>query len=202
MDLNQRIIQQLQPNLKRLPAEIPNFGRDELAKFFAEVGLNYGAEIGVESGAYSEILCKFNPNLHLLCVDAWQPYKGYMDYAYQQTLSTSYETAKKVLSPYNNVTFIRKFSMDAVKDVEDNSLDFVYIDGNHTLQYVINDICEWSKKVRPGGIVSGHDYHHFKKSRQFHVIEAVNAYTQAYYISPWFTTDIKKEGRSWFWVKR
>ena len=199
MDLNQRI-QQLHPD-NRVPSSIPGFTRENLAKLFAEAGFNVGAEIGVESGAYSEVLCKANPNLYLYCIDAWKPYKGYMDYAYCATLDKAYETAIKTLSPYG-VDIIRKFSMDALQDIPDESLDFVYIDGNHTLQYVINDICEWSKKVKKGGIVSGHDYHHFKRSRQFGVVEAVNAYTQAYRINPWFTTDIKKEGRSWFWVKK
>ncbi len=48
--------------------------------------------------------------------------------------------------------------MDALEDFEDNSLDFVYIDGDHNFKHISEDIYEWTKKVRSGGIVSGHDY--------------------------------------------
>ena len=49
--------------------------------------------------------------------------------------------------------------MDAVVDVADESLDFVFIDADHKYVSVCEDIREWSKKVRIGGIVSGHDYY-------------------------------------------
>jgi hypothetical protein len=38
--------------------------------------------------------------------------------------------------------------MDALNDFEDDSLDFVYIDGNHEFPYVAEDLFHWSKKVR------------------------------------------------------
>ena len=37
-------------------------------------------------------------------------------------------------------------------------LDFVYIDGNHQYDYVINDIKLSLKKLKKNGIISGHDY--------------------------------------------
>ena len=60
--------------------------------------------------------------------------------------------------------------MDAVKDFKDESLDFVYIDANHGYESTKEDIREWSKKVKKGGIVSGHDY---VKKNGYGVIEAV-----------------------------
>lgn len=48
--------------------------------------------------------------------------------------------------------------MDAVKDFAPSSLDFVYIDGDHFYDRVLEDLTEWSKIVKPGGIISGHDY--------------------------------------------
>ena len=89
--------------------------------------------------------------------------------------------------------------MDAVKDFEPNSLDFVYIDGNHYFDYVVEDIIHWSKIVRPGGIVSGHDYRKDKNEKvPFHIIQATHAYTDAHKISPWF---VLARGATWFWVK-
>jgi len=41
---------------------------------------------------------------------------------------------------------------------EDQSLDFVFIDAKHTYEAVTKDIAAWRGKVRPGGIICGHDY--------------------------------------------
>lgn len=51
---------------------IPNMDRGDLAMLFAELKFNVGAEIGVERGLYSEILCKTNPGLHLYSIDPWK----------------------------------------------------------------------------------------------------------------------------------
>src|SRR4029078_5218989 len=102
--------------------------------------------------------------------------------------------------------------MEAVKDFKDESLDFVYIDGNHQLRYVIEDLVEWSKKIRSGGIISGHDYIYTNPRTAAgicHVIYAVNAYTATYKIKNWYLLGRKEEKpnekrdkwRSWMWVK-
>jgi len=94
--------------------------------------------------------------------------------------------------------------MDAVKMFDDGSLDFVYIDANHEWPFVTQDIFYWSKKVRSGGIVSGHDYLKVKRPDGLvQVKEVVHAYAEAFDISPWFVIDecIEKRAGSWFWVK-
>ena len=63
------------------------------------------------------------------------------------------------MTKYNNVTKIRKLSMAAVNDFEDESLDAIYIDGNHRYDSVCNDINKWMPKLKNGGIISGHDYY-------------------------------------------
>ena len=94
--------------------------RIELAKLFARLGFTRGAEIGVCWGRYSEILCRTNPNLKLLAVDAWRRNRTHRSYA-----GTKRRLAKL------NVTIDRRSSMDAVVDVADESLDFVFIDADH-----------------------------------------------------------------------
>lgn len=171
-----------------------------LARLFAELKFNVGAEIGVETGAYSEFLCKANPDLKLYSIDAWTAYAGWNDYNSQDRLDEVYEGAKKRLAPYN-CEIIKAFSMDAVKMFEDNSLDFVFIDGAHDLRSVIDDISSWSKKVRKGGIISGHDFFRSKGPYINHVVDAVSVWTYAYKIVPWFV--IRGDQRSsWMWVKQ
>ena len=192
---------------ERMPHEIPNFGRDRLATVFARLDFNIGAEIGVEHGVYSEVLCKANPQLQLLCVDPWLAYPGYRDHTDQEELDDCYRETVDRLSPYN-VSIVKLPSMEAADLVPDGSLDFVYIDGNHELPWVINDMIVWSRKVRSGGIVAGHDYYEsiLRDSRN-HVVPAVLCYTRAYRIKPWFLLGRRgEEGRdimrSWMWVKR
>src|SRR3990167_3574322 len=68
-----------------------------------------------------------------------------------------YEDAAKNLKGYD-YTIIGEYSINASIDFLDNSLDFVYIDANHTLPHITADIFAWERKVKRGGIISGHDY--------------------------------------------
>lgn len=195
---------------RRMPIEIPDVGRDDLARLFGSLGFTQGAEIGVETGNYAEVLCKANPTSYLICVDPWTPYKGYRDHVTAAKLEDFYQTTQKRLAPYT-VTFLRQFSVDAARDyVPDASLDYVFIDGNHDFRHIAEDLCAWVPKVKPGGIVAGHDF--VKRSNPadgVHVVEVVTAYTQAYQIAPWFILgskeikagEVRDRPRSWFWVK-
>jgi predicted O-methyltransferase YrrM len=123
-----------------------------------------------------------------------------------------YEYAQKVMADHvkkGRFTFIRKKSMDALADIPDESLDFVYIDGNHEGDYPIKDIEEWAKKVKPGGLVAGHDYVRVKVLN-FTVKDALEKYTVDNDISPWFvlgtfivrSREIRDNSRSWMFIKK
>ena len=162
--------------------------RIDLAEYFAEVGFKKGAEIGVADGRYSEVLCRVIPNLELLCVDPWNTYHGNHRGGAQKQQLKNYNIAQTRLSQFN-ATLIRKSSEEASKDVQNESLDFVFIDGNHDYRYVYQDLVLWSDKVRKGGIVSGHDYYHFKNSG---VIEAVDTFCKAHGIKPNIIGEVRK----------
>ena len=194
-----------------MPVEIPNINRDMFADLLKELGYKIGVEIGVESGLYSDVLLKANPNLTLYSVDPWKSYRAYRDHTSQEKLDRFYEETKAILAPYGDRSkIVRKSSMEAVNDFADNSLDFVYIDGNHAFMYVAEDIHMWLKKIRPGGIISGHDYKKHKEGVNIHVKQVVQGFTDAYYIKPWFVLgrsakvegEIRDGSRSWFWVKK
>lgn len=145
-------------NKTPMPIEIPNVGRNNLAALLHELDFKTGAEIGAGEGKYSQILLEANPRMELYGVEPWTPYEGYTDFTEKSIFKTSRENAKKRLSSSSNYEFIEEFSMNAVKKFQDESLDFVYIDANHEDPYITQDITEWSKKVRSGGIISGHDF--------------------------------------------
>lgn len=191
--------------------EIPNMDSINLAELFAELGFTRGVEVGVDRGEYSKILCDANPNLHLFGVDPWIP-EAYEPDTYinepPEYFNACYEETKKRLAN-SNCTLIRKTSEGALGDFRDGSLDFVYIDANHDFPNFIFDLHNWIKKVKKGGIISGHDFAYFSYRKFNHVKRALIAYARCYRMIPLFVcgttntnTRLKRDHfRSWFWVK-
>lgn len=197
------------PTAGPYPVEIKGQTRASLPHLFRHLGFTTGAEIGVWEGAYSEDLCAANPDLRLTCVDGWMPYTGYTDHVRQDLMQSAYATAQARLAPYP-CTFLTTFSVEAAAKVRDGSLDFVYIDANHDFEHVVADLAAWSPKVRSGGIVAGHDYHHHpRRNAGIRVVEAVNGYTAAHDIAPWFVLgrrrvvpgEVTERWRSYLWVQ-
>lgn len=169
--------------------------RNKLAELFAFLKFNKGAEIGVRCGYYSRELLKRNPNLHLLLIDPWKPFPHVSQHVQDVYLRRCKEGLES-RNLHTQVTYMQMTSLEAVKKVANDFLDFVYIDGLHEFDHAMTDIILWSRKVRPGGIVAGHDYH----IRPFiEVIAAVNAYTAAHEITKWYITNDAEP--SWFFVK-
>jgi hypothetical protein len=197
--------------------DIPNITREDLAKLFAELKFKIGVEVGVDKGEYSEVLCKTNPQATIYGIDPYdraayepniKPHEaGIWDT--QEGFESNFEKAIKLLSPYKNYTLIRKYSSEALTDFEDNSLDFVYIDANHDFPNFIYDLHYWLKKVRIGGIMSGHDYAVYSYKKFNHVKRALDAYARSYRMIPFFVVgrfekldgEVRDKFRSWFWVK-
>jgi hypothetical protein len=184
--------------------EIANVTRDDLAKFIGKFS-KMGVEVGVAHGKYSEILMDANPDMKLYGVDPYTIYSGYKDYALLRTMATLKADAYVRLDRFPNYEFIEKFSLDAAKDFEDGSLDFVYIDANHADPYVTQDIEAWTPKVKKGGIVSGHDYAILNRGgpNEYKVISATNKYTRDHNIQLYIWGLQAKDGqkrdgsRSW-----
>lgn len=89
-------------------------------------------------------------------VDIWD------EWQYAVTgIETAYDTYNRALiadGVRDRVTDIKLSSVEAAKHFADASLDFVFLDADHRPQAVLDDICAWRPKVRPGGIIAGHDY--------------------------------------------
>ena len=58
----------------------------------------------------------------------------------------------------DKVKFLKGFSVEMAKKVKDGSLDFVYLDGDHSYEGCRNDIHAWLPKLKLGGIMAFHDY--------------------------------------------
>lgn len=62
------------------------------------------------------------------------------------------DRVKHIINP------IKSDSMTAVKNYQDRSLDFVFIDANHSYDCVVADIKAWLPKIKHFGVLAGHDY--------------------------------------------
>jgi hypothetical protein len=150
------------------------------------LGYKEGAEIGVRKGEFSELFCKAGMKMH--CIDPWQPY-----YAINHNrIRRYYHEAKARLAGYD-ANIIRSSSIGAVDSFEDGQLDFVYIDGDHAFDAAMMDLLLYVLKVRSGGLVMLHDYHGECRGAML----AVDAYTQAHHIDPWYV--LKARAPTVFW---
>ena len=197
--------------LKGLPADIPDCSRNDLPQFFIDQGYKVGVEVGVYKGEYLEVLAK--SGLKLYGVDPWREYGDFTHSRGQKRLDEQFEHTQRLVAKYPNCSLIRKTSMEAVDDFEDNSLDFVYIDANHGLRYIVEDLWEWSKKVKSGGVISGHDYALTKDAKDrysYHVKYGVDAFVRARGIENFWVLgsrfdvpgEVRDTCRSFMWIKK
>jgi hypothetical protein len=200
-----------------LPLEIPDFGRAQLAEVLAGLGFRDGAEVGVLFGEYSEQLCKANPELRLRCVDPWRASVSLqeMEWMDQAKFDAWGVEARSRLAPFG-CEILKQTSLEAAAAIQDRSLDFVYLDADHGLAPLINDLAAWTPKVRVGGILAGHDFvkvevrpeDRYQGAPGQGVIPAVRAWADAYSIRPWFVLgskakvpgQVRDKQRSWLWV--
>jgi hypothetical protein len=142
--------------------QAPFVDRDNLPNFLNEKNLvNQGVEIGTHRGEFAkQILEKWN-GVSLMCVDHWSIPEGY---EYQSkclgegTRDDHLKEALRNVAKYGKkCTLIRGFSQEVCSRIADNSLDFVYLDGDHSEEGVLQDLCDWWPKIKSGGVLAGHD---------------------------------------------
>lgn len=168
-----------------LPAE-------DLGKLFAGVSdLILGLEIGSDTGTSTKYLLDKIPGLKLYCVD---PYINYVDWNNMNLneRDLAYQNYLEKMKPYaNRHVHYRMTSDEAVSSFEDESLDFIFIDGLHTYEQVLKDCRNYYSKLKKNGIFAGHDYF---------AIEAVRKAVDE------FAREVNKEIKflrqdNWTWIK-
>lgn len=134
------------------------YGFPQLLK---EAGLTgIGVELGSFKAEYAKFILKNWPGT-LYLIDVWRGLDDaeYEDCSNHKLHSDIYAEAIKNLVGYEDRAYMLRAKGNQVVDIfKDNSLDFIYIDANHTYEAVKEDIIHWYPKVKSGGIVSGHDF--------------------------------------------
>jgi predicted O-methyltransferase YrrM len=111
-------------------------------------------EIGSYAGESTEIFAEVGKIVY--AVDPWQD--NYDSNLKLRPMKEMRESFDRRLSRFNNVVPWQMTSEEASKRFSDNSIDVVYIDGDHRFEFVKKDLELWLPKLKEDGIISGHDY--------------------------------------------
>jgi tetratricopeptide (TPR) repeat protein len=194
------VIQMAAPQLPR---------RELLPHLLNQLGLTgAGTEIGVQRGNFSELLLRQWRGGLLYSVDPWREFRA-ADYADVANVSQAhhdefYRTAIQRLMPFQHRSVIwRMTSKEASGLVRDQALDFCYLDGDHSLQGVREDIRLWYPKIKAGGILGGHDYipDGAHAVGVFGVRSAVREFVEASRLRLFISAEPDSEFPSWFVLK-
>lgn len=126
-------------------------------------GLARGVEVGVAFGGHSEAILSTGVVDKLFGVDSYRHRDGYDD-PMNLPQPVFDRLAQRVIDRLKafgeRFELVREDSVPAGVRFEDGSLDFVYLDADHSEEGVSADLCTWAVKVREGGVIAGHDYGH------------------------------------------
>lgn len=117
---------------------------------FVEIGSFFG-----RSSIYMAVeIIRSKKNIKLDNVDKWD--FGWNLNGEKVDVETEY---LKNIEPYRHIINpVKGDSSKIASEYEDESLDFVFIDGDHNYDGCKKDIVNWYPKVKKGGIIAGHDY--------------------------------------------
>lgn len=173
---------------------------DEMSELFedgfscVEIGAYHGRSTAYMAGLIRDSGHKVN--FHV--VDTWEGSKEHDDSP--EELVAAFKSNMADLGTDEYINMMHMTSLEAAKKFEDESLDFVLIDGSHQYEDVLNDIKAWLPKVKPGGVLAGDDYNWTKVERAVKEVFDVGGMR----IIPKKNTDCMKDqysGGTWIWKK-
>lgn len=118
------------------------------------------AEIGVFKGDFSSCILDQSPS-ELNLIDPWNSIMDIPARWHAIPQDDMDEIFKEVSSRFSTepkVNIIKKYSVDALDHFEDESLDWVYLDANHSYSFVSQDLDGWWTKLKPQGFLCGNAY--------------------------------------------
>lgn len=158
-----------------------NFGihslprREAMGLWLNEMGLTgKGAEIGVAGGNFSAMVLSQWKGEKLYMVDPWRkrPSGEYLEITNELAdFDSWYQSCIKLSEKDSRAVPVRMTSLEASTTIEDESLDWVYIDAAHDHFHVMQDMDVWWPKVKRGGLFGGHDFYNNKENGNFCEVE-------------------------------
>lgn len=143
--------------------------------------LGMAMELGVHRGEFAGHFLAGWGGQKYIAVDHYLPYRDI-----NEVRDHDKRIAHVTLARFGNVIEWREVdTLHAIQDQADGSLDFVYIDAGHIYWEVMQEIGAAWAKIRPGGILAGHDYYPMTPD----VVRAVNELSDQRQVVVWLTQD-------------
>lgn len=145
--------------------------RHNLYELFPKNGI--GAELGVCKGLNAAHLWNKTLPKELFLVDIWL--RDELTYLYHppELFYDDWEILVRERLPYEEIKLVKQDSIMWLDSIPDNYLDWIYIDSIHTYDHVKVEYEKAILKVKPGGIISGHDFYCHPQAWKTGVIRAV-----------------------------
>lgn len=124
-----------------------------------------GSFSGLSACIFSHSLRKHGLRGRIYCVDLWDTYVE-MNPSARETGFFAYKSGqlRQLFDHYihaagaTEVTPICEDSARAWQNFTDGSVDLLFVDGDHSYEGCLADINNWYCKVKPEGVILGHDY--------------------------------------------
>jgi hypothetical protein len=151
-----------------------------------------GAEVGVWKGDFSKMILMQKKVQKYILIDSYkfQPefkmrwYGGRIAKS-QQDMDRLFFNVKNDIEKYpkgeTETVFFRMDSSEASSHIDNDYLDFVYIDGNHSFEYVQSDLHSYYPKVKVGGYIILDDWNWRDESGVKSIRAAVTSYISKNY---------------------
>lgn len=136
--------------------------RNQLGDYLNRLELKgVGVEVGSAYGGFARTVLSTWEGRRLFLVDPWtrQPAEVYKERTEHIDYEAHLQSCIRLARFDSRCKLVRAYSVQAAPRFKKNSLDFVYIDGNHCYEAVKEDLEAWHPKVKPGGLFAGHDFY-------------------------------------------
>jgi hypothetical protein len=139
-----------------------------------------GAEIGVWEGRFSVDILEITDPETLFLIDPWEYMPEHSNAGFgrkrnAERMPQMFDIVSEKFKDDKRVSIHQGTSEDVLSQMDDDSLDWVYIDGNHNEPFISNDLKLALQKVKPGGVIAGDDYY-WNKDEGAPIKMAVNAF--------------------------
>jgi predicted O-methyltransferase YrrM len=101
----------------------------------------------------------------------------------------------KIPFKFRHIKFFEMTSDEFFEKHISQKYDFIFVDGLHTYEQVLKDCQNYYPKLKPGGLISGHDYKVIENVRKA-VDEFANSVNKTVNL-----IDEKYQADVWYWTK-
>lgn len=131
-------------------------------QFITKTGIEKVAEIGVYRGRFAEdVLKRCEAVQRYLMIDPWRNLEDW-----NKPANESDEVFEKIFQEAMDRTEVAKEkrkvlrgkTTEVIHQIENESLDFAYVDGDHTLKGITIDLINIWPKIKDGGFIGGDDF--------------------------------------------